>query len=261
MEAPKVIIVVICFVVLALALYYFFGTSSALSSMQNAQSMQTIQASSLPSNQGTNLNFAYSIWVYINDWQVNIGSIKVIFGRNQATSGNDLTDSSAGCIPNPDPNSWDSTTFMPCPIVYLDSYENNLGVSIVTQSSNGSSTGALNVVVSDNAVPIQKWTQIAISVYQTVLDIYIDGKLVSTNILEGPVFTIAPNTNLYITPCSGFSGWTSQLQYFSNPLNPQQVWDIYSQGYGGGFFSGSSTQNGITVTVNQNGVPTSSFSI
>ena len=30
-----------------------------------------------------------------------------------------------------------------------------------------------------------------------------------------------------------FSGWTSNLQYFANPLNPQQAYDIYKQGYGG----------------------------
>jgi hypothetical protein len=252
MEPSKVIIVVICVLVLAFALYYFFNSSSVYSSLQNAQTMQTILGSSLPTTQGT--NYAYSIWIYINDWQTNIGQYKVIFGKNAITTGTD----SSSCGIFSDPSTWTASLSQPCPVVYLDEFENNLGVSLVVTDPSGNA--ALNSIVTDNIVPIQKWVFIAISVYQTILDVYIDGKLASTNILEGlPYIQPGATPNLYITPCGGFNGWTSKMQFFSTPLNPQQVWDLYSQGYGGSYFSND--QNGVTITVNKNGIPQSSFSI
>jgi hypothetical protein len=250
MEPTKVVIVIICVLVLAFALYYFFNASSVYSSLQSAQTMQVVLGSSLPDNQGS--NFAYSIWVYISDWQTNIGQYKVIFGRNAIA--NNTSDTSCNI---PDPSTWSTSTSMPCPVVYLDEYENNLGVSLVINDSTG--TPQLNTIVTDNVVPIQKWVFITISVYQTILDIYIDGKLVSTNILKGLANIPSTPPDLYITPCGGFNGYTSKMQYFSTPLNPQQVWDLYSQGYGGSYFSND--QNGVTITVNKNGVPQSSFSI
>lgn len=253
MEPSKVIIVVICVLVLAFALYYFFNSSSVYSSLQNAQTMQTILGSSLPTTQGT--NYAYSIWIYINDWQTNIGQYKVIFGKNAITSS---SSDASSCGIFSDPSTWTYQSSQPCPVVYLDEFENNLGVSLVVNDVSGN-TPILNTIVTDNIVPIQKWVFIAISVYQTILDVYIDGKLASTNILQGLPYQPNTTPNLYITPCGGFNGWTSKMQYFSTPLNPQQVWDLYSQGYGGSYFSND--QNGVTITVNKNGIPQSSFSI
>lgn len=268
MENFKVAIVVISFVVLAILLYYFFNTSSVYSSVQNATTMQMVNSSSLPNN-GSNINYAYSIWVYVNDWSTNYGSYKVIFGRNYAT-GSAAMDGSTNCLPlNTSSGALKASgTFSPAPIVFLDQYENNLGVTIVCNVAN---TPTVETYVVPNGVPLQRWVHIAVSVYQTVLDIYIDGKLVSTNVLPGlpnipqtsstPTSTTTFYPNLYITPCGGFNGWTSKMQYFSTPLNPQQVWDLYSQGYGAGYFSNLFNQTGLTVTVNKNGVPQTSFTI
>ena len=69
------------------------------------------------------------------------------------------------------------------------------------------------------------------------LDVYIDGKLVRTCVLPG-VAKIDSNADVYITPNGGFSGWTSNLQYFANPLNPQEAYNIYKKGYGSSGLSG-----------------------
>jgi Concanavalin A-like lectin/glucanases superfamily len=247
MENYKVAILVVCFVVLALLLYYFFQTNNIYSSVTSAVNMQIIPYGTLPTNNNTS-NFAYSIWFYINDWSYQLGSYKMVLGRNGGIS----TDSSA-CVSNP--NQY-SSGYKPCPVIYLDDYDNNLGVSLTVQD------GSLNVVntFTVSNVPLQKWVNLVASVYGRTLDIYIDGKLVSTNVLDG-VCVISANADLYITPCGGFNGWTSKLQYYTTPLNPQQVWNIYKQGYGAGYFSNLFNQNQLTVTINKNGVPTSSFTI
>jgi hypothetical protein len=64
------------------------------------------------------------------------------------------------------------------------------------------------------------------------MDIYIDGKLVRTCVLPG-VAKIANNAPVYITPQGGFSGYTSNIHYYANALNPQEAYNIYRSGYGG----------------------------
>ena len=80
--------------------------------------------------------------------------------------------------------------------------------------------------------PLQKWVNLIISLNGRTLDVYLDGKLVRTCILEG-VAKPLPDSNIRITPNGGFSGWTSNLQYWSNPLNPQEAYNVYKNGYGG----------------------------
>jgi hypothetical protein len=147
-------------------------------------------------------------------------------------------------------------------VVFLGQYENDLGVLLQTNTSTSTSASTFKYVVN-NAVPLQKWVHIVVSVYQTVLDIYIDGKLASTNVLQGTAFTSTSTPDLYITPCGGFSGWTSKMQFYTTPLNPQQVWDLYTQGYGAGYLTTlfGSNQNGLTVTINKNGIPQSTYTI
>jgi len=80
-------------------------------------------------------------------------------------------------------------------------------------------------------VPLQKWVNLIVSLNGRTLDVYIDGKLVRTCILPG-VPRINQNSDLQITPNGGFSGWTSNVQYFAHPLNPQEAYNIYVDGPG-----------------------------
>jgi len=80
-------------------------------------------------------------------------------------------------------------------------------------------------------VPIQKWVNLLISVYGRTLDVYIDGKLVKTCLLPG-IAKINNKAPVYLTPSGGFSGWTSNLQYWPNSTDPQTAWNIYNAGYG-----------------------------
>jgi hypothetical protein len=80
--------------------------------------------------------------------------------------------------------------------------------------------------------PLQKWVNLLISVYGRTLDIYIDGKLVRTCILPG-VAKVNASSNIVVTPNGGFSGWTSNFQYWDHATNPQEAYNIYKNGFGG----------------------------
>ena len=108
-------------------------------------------------------------------------------------------------------------------------------------SQMGSAQAPLESQSSDNSMthqcvmknfPLQKWVNLLISVYGRTLDIYIDGKLVRTCILPG-VAKVNASSNIVVTPNGGFSGWTSNFQYWDHATNPQEAYNIYKNGFGG----------------------------
>jgi hypothetical protein len=279
MNAGAIIFIIVLLVVLYFLITYFSSNKSKLTDIQNAQNMTTINASTLSSNtSGTTSNFAYSVWFYIDDWNYRYGQTKVIFGRAEpSTSANS-------------PNGLN-----PCPLVTLGPTENNVNVTvacfgngITSGSSSGNDTpinvgrppygpgnpppivsggGGTGTTTDPNAtvihncrvtnVPVQKWVNLIISVYARTLDVYLDGKLVRTCLLPN---TVKVNNQLpiYLTPNGGFSGYTSQLQYFSNSLNPEDAYNIYRKGYGQSIFS---TGYKVQVSVSKNGMDAASFQV
>jgi hypothetical protein len=97
------------------------------------------------------------------------------------------------------------------------------------------------------------------SVYGRTMDIYLDGKLVRTCLLPG-VAHVNNNSNIYVTPLGGFDGWTSKLQYYPNSLNPQEVWNIYTQGYSNGWL-GMFNSYQVQIALVENGTTQSSVTI
>jgi hypothetical protein len=49
-------------------LAWLFNGPTALSNFQDAKTEKTIAATSLPA--GVSVNYAYSVWIYIDDWSV-----------------------------------------------------------------------------------------------------------------------------------------------------------------------------------------------
>ena len=107
-------------------------------------------------------------------------------------------------------------------------------------------TGGLSVLDSGyimhsciiDAIPIQKWVNIIISLYQQTLDVYLEGKLVKTCVLPG-VAVVNNNASIYVTPKQssaldgGFSGWSSSFRLMPYASNPQEAYNIYKDGFGG----------------------------
>lgn len=236
-------IIIIVFIIVAIFMY-MSTSSDTLQDMQNGQTASKIDASSLATN-GTNVpatNFAYSIWIYVNDFNYRYGKPKVIFGRMGGSS-----TAGTGNIPIDGVDGID-----PCPLVVLGAIENNID-TVITCYSKAGTTVPYKCTIPN--VPIQKWTNLIISVYGRSLDTYLDGKLVRTCLLPGTA-SVNSNANVYVTPGGGFDGWTSKFQYFANPLNPQEAYNLYAAGYGGG-----SSAYQIQISLIENGTTQSSTTI
>lgn len=211
MELYQIILsVIVILIVVYIIAGYIFPKTSQLSSMMDGTKQQTIEASSLPSNKNS-LNYTYSTWFYIEDWNYKFGEKKTILGRLDS-----------------DKN--------PSPSIELGAMDNDVTVSVscYPKHQSGNATGVKPIIHKCKVqnVPLQRWVNLIVSLYGRTLDVYIDGKLVRTCLLPG-VAKIAQTSPIVITPNGGFSGWTSNFQYWANSSNPQQAYDIYKNGYGG----------------------------
>uniref|UniRef100_A0A6C0ERB1 Lectin/glucanase superfamily protein n=1 Tax=viral metagenome TaxID=1070528 RepID=A0A6C0ERB1_9ZZZZ len=253
MSPLSIVITIVVVVLIFMLLRYLFSDPYTLQNIQSGQTASTISASSLATN-GSNTpssNFAYSIWFYVKDWNYRYGEPKVIFGRMGAQSG-----TSGGSVQGV--NGLD-----PCPAVVLGGIENNINVSLGCYPgiNDQPTTPGGNTVVhtcSVANVPIQRWVNLVISIYGRTMDLYLDGKLVRTCLLPG-VASVNNNANIYVTPAGGFDGWTSKFQYYPNSLNPQQVWNIYTQGYSN--WSSMFNAYQVQIALVENGTTQSSITI
>ena len=208
MEPKTIILGVVVVIILYLLYLYFFsdGTSTTLVNLHDATQALTIPSSSLPG--GVTSDYTFSIWLFVNSWATGYGTPKTIFQRKD-TNGN------------------------PCPQVVLDPNINNLVVNTAVYSPKGGAALQVSPCTLEN-VPIQKWTNVIITVNNRALDLYLDGKLVRTCVLPGVPMT-NPSTPVDLCPGGmGFSGYTSNFKYYARTVNPREAYAIYREGYGGG---------------------------
>ena len=204
MVVKNIIIGVVVILLIIVIVRWLMGDSSKLSGLNDAKKVTKISADDLEQSNAS--NFAYSVWFYIDDWSYRYGEPKIVLGRLDA----DLK---------------------PSPSIVLGAIENNVKIETTVYASAQSKSGSTHTCNVAN-VPIQRWVNLIVSLYGRTLDVYIDGKLVRTCVLPG-VAKIANNAPVYITPLGGFSGYTSNIHYYGDAVNPQQAYNIYRAGYGG----------------------------
>lgn len=201
-----VVVIILVLIVIISIINYLASSNIKLSGYNNASTNLIIPSNKLVNKNNTN-NYTYSMWIYVNNWNYRYGEDKIILERVD-NLGN------------------------PMPSVKLGALDNNVTVSVSCYPNVSNVT--TNPVVKDcviRNVPIQRWTNIIISLYGRTLDIYLDGKLVRTCVLPG-VPKIKQNSDINITPNGGFSGFTSNILYLNTSSNPKQAYDIYKKGLG-----------------------------
>ena len=77
-------------------------------------------------------------------------------------------------------------------------------------------------------LPLQKWVNVIVSVYNQVVDIYVDGLLTSSCILK--TFPAISTDDVSLTPDGGFSGYISRVKFLNSAMTVQKAKDIYNDG-------------------------------
>ena len=209
------IFVFVLILVLAYAVYKLMTkTTATVSGFSDGTRMVTVDSA----NFGTNQNYGYSVWVYIDAWQNIVAKPNI--GKNILTR----------CSNN-------STLFN----LYLDNEQNNL---ILLMNGNKPCT--------IQNVKLQKWFNVTMSIYGNTVDLYLDGKLVRTCILTALPTALQTSDTLYVggmidnsdtSKCvvkdgGDLVGYISNVVFKNNYFTPEEAWSIYGDGYSGaGMFS------------------------
>ena len=212
--------------VLLLVIYVvinLFSKPSKLISMSKGNEEQTISAAKLK-NSTNSYDYTYSMWFYVDDWNYKFGQDKILWERQDE-------EGKAG------------------PSVSLGKMQNDITISMACYptTSNPQLQDNLHTCVVKN-FPLQKWVNLIISLQGQTLDVYIDGKLQKTCVLEG-VVKVNKEEDVKVTPAGGFSGWTSNFQYWDKASNPQEAYNIYRKGYGGGVLGNAFNKYKLRVQV------------
>ena len=196
--ANIIIIVILILILIWLLNKVFFLTNIVFDKMINANELGT-QASTLISSSNiipnkdlkeeNTSNFMLSVWFYIDNWGNGIGQEKNILFMAKSenvrnidglTNLSGITKSTT-CTVNVSDLSFRNLN------ICLDSYENNLLIDMET-FSNGKDECTEDILVTRhkiNNIPLQKWNCLILSIDTKTFDIYLDGKLRNSFILDG----------------------------------------------------------------------------
>ncbi len=225
MEWTAIVLGIIVIILIYVLYVFFINKSSVISKSASLKEGGNEPVTTINSAQST--RYAYGIWVYVNTWDST--REKTIFSRKDNIR------------------------------LYLAADEPNLYCSISCSSKDGSSIDEQNILITDN-FSIQKWVYVVISSDNSIIDAYIDGKLVNSTKLVTP-----PNQpqSAKLAPIIYGNGWdcyVAGLQNWSNPIGPQEAWDNYMAGNSNALsqFFGSYSLN---FAVNKDNVQQSSYTI
>jgi hypothetical protein len=212
-------------------------TTTTVSGFSDASQATTVTSDKL----GSSPNFGFSVWVYIDAWQNTATATPIVYKKNIVTRCNGTT---------------------PIFQMYLDNEQNNLMLAF---PGNPAPCTIQNV-------KLQKWFNVIMSVYGNTADLYLDGKLVRTCILPGPVTPTSSDTaqvgggDITCTAAASNNpgdliGYISSVVYKDNYFTPEEAWSIYSAGYSGSGMFDFIHQYKLNFSLLKNNQAMGSFSI
>ena len=261
MDIKGVLILILIILILYVLIKYALDGPKIHTGIVSAQQTQVIQAKNIATTNsaaGSNLHILFGSISMIGTTTLNITNLflcelpEVLQRENKPIS----TRSWNKCT-----RSLSSHVFQPRNNV-LEIYQTiESGQTQGAPSGNTvESAGFLASVCKVTNIPIQKWCHVLVSCYGRTQDIYLDGKLVKTCVMDG-IAKVNKAADVVITPpiqiaeneASGsFSGATANYQYFPTSLNPQQVYEIYKKGFGGNWLTNLLNME-VKVTFSKNG--------
>ena len=239
--------VIAVFVVIYYVYVTFFTSVNTLTSTSLNLNSQPppppILVSTLTNPEST--KYAYGAWVYVNTWDTT--KTKVIFSRysdiilylDKTTGVLNCAIGAAGIpfyTPAPTPDS-------------------TLNPEILTSDFKNNTTN--NIFVTNN-FPLQTWVYIVVNVNNTVVDIYLNGKMVKSVQIK----QTAPDKVSNIFYGNGYDAVVSKFVRWSTQVDPNTVWNYYVSGNGSGNIAGAlGGAYSAQVTVSKNNAVTSQFKL
>ena len=155
------------------------------------------------SSTGSNMNLQF--WMYIKDWDYKFGQTKQVIAQTSST--------------NP---------AVHVPSVTLHPTDNSLDINVSIYPSDSATTDGTTQTVTVENVPLQSWFAVSITIYGRNIDVYINGQLVQSAVLNG--VPMPATGSLIIGGDGGFSGSVCTVKSEAVQLQPSGAAAFYAGG-------------------------------
>jgi hypothetical protein len=273
MEPIQMVIAAVVAILVIVALYYLWKWLYGNSDMQDMViysspsdglpgkdvSSKVFSGAQVPQIYGGG-EYSISTWIYVTNWGINKGKNKpflVLSGGSPEASG------------------------LMTMVMYLGQFTNKLGVRVSVESAS-SNTGDLTytrdyaAIVAGTSpytdsspdfkkcdieqVDLQKWVNITAVLSGRTLDIFIDGKLSRSCLLDGLFKVDGETPTLKLGGPNGFGGLIGMTRAANFAYSPDRVYSYYQQGPFSSFSLSSLNPGEYSIDLKRNGSPVFSSS-
>ena len=247
-DAPKTIIQIIILVLGLIGLYYLYiylfsstqGSAIIIQGKQNATNYgpKKIDTNSIPPIYMGG-EFTISTWINVNNWGFRSGANKSILrigGNNFDTIRIYLSPIAAQLMIRFDTKQGSSTTASKDRLAISDNVLAQPATSMMPETYSSLTGNGTN---SSNAcdvlqIDMQRWVHLVVSVNGMTCDVYLDGKLVRSCLLDN-YYNVDANYAVNILDdgkggAGGFGGSISTTQIYGQALGPDAVYQSYMGG-------------------------------
>jgi hypothetical protein len=189
-------------------------------------------------------DFTLSFWVYIDDWNYKVSASKFLFALSPEQlglasksplvavltpyqNGLQVRANTTASAKAPPPGPVAAVTSAAGPDITIES---NLQTLLNQQTSMSMFQSTVDVPCDMKEVPLQRWVCLTIVSSGRVLDIYMDGKLARSCVLENNIQIPRGPLRLRLGENGGFGGRYSSVQMWNQQLTPDVIYGIYMMG-------------------------------
>ena len=169
--------------------------------------------------------YTLSYWIYINDWEFKNKLPKSVMYRGDKGA----VATTPGFWFYPENNrlkvAFQLQSFQPTltEIQLLQSCPNSMN-PIDNPNFLKDHKGTCDI---DN-IPLQRWNNICVSIWNQSVDVYLNGKLVRSCVMHE--YPVPGAGDIHIGHNGGFNGLVSAVQYHPTILTPEEIYKIYTDG-------------------------------
>ena len=182
-------------------------------------------------NASEGIEFTWSCWIYIDDLGYNEKQYRCVFYK-----GNNFLEKQPT-------QQYQQPTQQPEPAIGLNFPNNSPGVYLAPNKNElvviMNTFNVINEQITIPDIPVKKWVNLIIRCQNDTIDIYINGTIVKSHKLHG-----VPKQNygdVYIGADGGFSGYVSNLWYYSHALGIYEISNLVRKGPNTVMLAGSSS--------------------
>lgn len=173
-------------------------------------------------------DFTLSFWIYVDDWNYQVARYKPVFNIGPAITGTNDRSVLVGML-TPYKNGLmirgaTNTPPTSVPDITVPSTRTSM---LAGQTSAAMFQNTLEAPCDVNDVPLQRWTCVTIVNSGRTLDVYMNGKLSRSCILDS--ILQVPNSACFLS-LGAFGGRYASVQMWNQQLTPDVIYGIYMMG-------------------------------